>query len=398
MVERDDSTVEEALSELQRVVREPGGTQIDPRAHWGGVPEDLATTDNQALYLEPAEERALAVLRRAVIDDLRFEHLKDNEIDTATWRFVCLASLQADENHVEAFMANNARELMQRRCFFPVIHLTVTEEIAIGDTTLIPKADAKLPDRILGPDPGETMASAIAVECTGSDYNKMSARAKTIAEHTLRVLRAGLREERFAPDEQLRFALGDSVWFDDGASGWGRPPTMGWDYEPGATAIRAAMSQPVAFLPVAGRNDVEDSANRALKWWEQGFLATDPLMELLFMFFALEAILGTKYGEKARPLALRRAILSYKRAEHFAHPLRVYGLYKDVRNAAVHGGQAPEVAKDELLAFSWDVRRALNEYLDFARADGLDRNGLLEALDNDPASARIEKEFLPEKR
>ncbi|MCW3068743.1 MAG: hypothetical protein JWL67_1368, partial [Solirubrobacterales bacterium] len=139
--------------------------------------------------------------------------------------------------------------------------------------------------------------------------------------------------------------------------------------------------------------------NRALKWWEQAHLAVDPLMELLFLFFALEAILGTdRGGPKARPLALRRAILSHKTTEHFAHPVRVYGLYKDVRNAAVHGSEAPKVADDELTAFSWDVRRALNEYLDLAKAEALtNRDGVLAALDSDPAAERIAEEFLPDK-
>jgi hypothetical protein len=288
---------------------------------------------------------------------------------------------------------------MQRTCFFPVVHLTVTEGFQLNGARLIPKAEAKLPGRILGPDPRDTMASVIAVECIGTDYNKMSTRATAVAEHELRTLRAGLREERFVPDQQLRFGLGESVWFDDGASGWARPPRMGWDYEPSEAALRRAASQPVASLPAIGGSDIEECANRALKWWEQAHLTVDPLMELLFLFFALEAILGTDSGgPKARPLALRRAILSHKTTEHFAHPNRVYGLYKDVRNAAVHGSEAPEVAKDELSAFSWDVRRAFSEYLDFARAEGLlERDRVLAALDSDPAAARIAEQFLPSK-
>ena len=366
----------------------------------GRVPEDLATDEARTLHLTAAESEALDYVRRALEDDLRFEYMDKSEREASTVRLVCLAHFKRDESHIEDFVAEHGREPMQRTCFFPVVHLTVTEEFELPQgARLIPKADAKVPGRILGPDPRETMASALAVECVGTNYNNMSRRAMATAEHALRALRAGLREERFVPDRQLRFAVGESVWFDDGASGWSQSPALGWDYEPGEAALSRAVSQPIASLPPTGGNEVEECASRALGWWEQAHLAVDPLMEVLFLFFALEAILGTKSGgPKARPLARRRAILAHHTTQHFAHPIRVWGLYTAVRNEAVHGSEAPDVAQDELDAFSWDVRRALNEYVDFARArDLVERDAVLDVLDGDPDGARIEREFLPQR-
>jgi Zn-dependent alcohol dehydrogenase len=66
-------------------------------------------------------------------------------------------------------------------------------------------------------------------------------------------------------------------------------------------AWRAASTrQTVTAAGRGGRNDVERRANTALRWFEQAQLAGDPLMEVLFCFTALEAILGdTSEGLKA---------------------------------------------------------------------------------------------------
>jgi hypothetical protein len=75
---------------------------------------------------------------------------------------------------------------------------------------------------------------------------------------------------------------------------------------------------------------------------EQAFVVGDELLELLFCFFALEAILGGKSdGSKAHALAFRRALLGSMVRGHFAHPNRLAPLYDKVRPAAVHGSEPP---------------------------------------------------------
>jgi hypothetical protein len=241
------------------------------------------------------------------------------------------------------------------------------------------------------------MASVVAVGCCGTSYERMMLRARDHAEHALRVLRVGLPERRGINEAQLRFRLGIGYWFSDTASGWQRRSEDGFPFTLNRNTLEKAIAPAIATLPPIGSNDIERSANRALGWFERAQLAVDPLIEILFLFFALEAILGNKSeGEKARGLAIRRAILGHKTTGSFSHPYRVYSLYDEVRSTAVHGGDVPEIPKDELRVFAGDVRAALSEYLDFARAKGYARRGpLLADLDDDPHGGEIEDRFLP---
>lgn len=185
-------------------------------------------------------------------------------------------------------------------------------------------------------------------------------------------------------------------WFSDGASGWQSPAGAGFGFELTEGMLEVAMSPAIASLPAVATNDVERCVNRALEWFERAQLSADALMQLLFLFFALEAILGTERGPKARPLAVRRAILGLRTAGHFSHPYRMYGLYSQVRNAAVHGGEPPSVAEKDLAAFMWDTRVALNEYLEFASTRHMtERDAVRSELDGDPDAASIEEDFLP---
>lgn len=51
--------------------------------------------------------------------------------------------------------------------------------------------------------------------------------------------------------------------------------------------------------------------------------ATEPLVRLLYLFFALESLLGdTGESQKAGLIALRRAMLSQAMGRGFTHPSR----------------------------------------------------------------------------
>jgi hypothetical protein len=395
---RSQPAVEKALEELQRLVRQPAPAEPVGGFTSGQVPEELATPEATWLYLPPDESEALEVLRWLLPEDLRFEYMDKGERTEATWRFVCDAHFTRDKSHVEDFVAKHAREPMELTCFFPVLLLAVSEASTLQGARLIPAADVDLPAAMLGPDPRTTMASVIAVECSGTDYVRMSVRAAEVARHALRLLRTGLREEHFLPDRQLRFTLGESYWFSDGIGGWAAKSDVGWPYEPDAGALERAIARPIASLPLVGSSDIERCANRALQWFEQAQLAVDPLMEVLLLTFALEAILGRKSGKlKARELALRRAVLACKVTGNFTHPARFYLIYDKVRSVAVHGGEPPPVDRELIDAVAWDVRRALNEFLEFAEAEGLvKRARVLDALDSDPGIPEIIERFMPD--
>jgi hypothetical protein len=127
------------------------------------------------------------------------------------------------------------------------------------------------------------------------------------------------------------------VWFSDSASGWSAAADRAWGYELSKDALKLASPPLVSSLPATGGSDVEQAANRALRWFEQAQLAVGPLIELLFLFFALEALIGDTEREKGRRLAIRRAVLGSKTTGHFTHPRRTYLYYGRVRSTAVHG-------------------------------------------------------------
>jgi hypothetical protein len=119
---------------------------------------------------------------------------------------------------------------------------------------------------------------------------------------------------------------------------------------------------------------------------------------MLFLFFALESLLGDKSeGLKAAGLAFRRAMLSIATTERFAHPDRMLLLYDRVRSAAVHGEQVPEVTWDLVSRLAWDIRLAMNEYLDYAEAEGHRKRSQVRKALMEHAEAKRLAEWLRER-
>jgi hypothetical protein len=348
--------VERALTKLQALIRSPptGGEEV---VMTGAVPEDLQSEDFKAIGLPLEESTALEDARSLLSADLRFEYLKDHDVDRITWRFVCRAHLQRRGDLVSDFVEEHAREPMDRTCFFPIELLTIKEEAALYGVRLMPPDAVERPPALFGHDPGPTIGSIIAIECTGTDYGKMSLRARAVAERALRLLRATFREERWMPDRQLRFRLGAVVWFDDSIrAGWTSPPEEGWELELDDALLRHATSQQISTLPAEASNDVESRVERALEWFERGQLAVEPIVKLLYLFSALEAILGDKSEKlKAPALAVRRAMLGLLTSGGFTHPNRTYLLYDEVRSYAIHGEAPRAISQREVDAFAWNT-------------------------------------------
>lgn len=342
----------------------------------GAVPDDLQHENFRWLGLWADEARQLEQVRAAIADDLRFEHMKDQAIDAATWRFVCQA---ADGRDGTPELMSHMRELETKTCYFEVELLTVQEELELHGVKLVPR-EVPIGDEHRVP------GCIAAVPCVGTSRKRMMERARPLAEHAVRILRATLRESNFMPDRQLRFRVGYVYWFDDGLPGWSSPPEQGWELELDAASLAKAQSAALYRLPPTPTNDVERRTMLALRWFERAQLATDPTVELLFCFTALEAILGNKAdGLKGHALALRRALLGLRTEGHFRHPSSTYLLYDQVRSAAIHGEEPPVVSQREVDAFAWDARRALNEFLAFAAAKDLtSRKRVRAALDADP--------------
>ncbi len=384
-----ESAVERALRELQRVARLPPSDDVRPVMS-GRLPADLQSDGLKSLTLNAVDAAALRDVRRILITDLGFEYMDKRDIDRATWRFVALATMYPSRRGlVRDFVEEHRHEPKPHTCFFAVDLLSVADRVELFGVALLPASQAGPP---LTPTPiSEAVQTVVAVPCAGTSYKLMADRAQEVAERALRLLRVTIRDTPFLPDSQLRFRLVGTYWFDDGAQGWGRPSGAGIELELDDGLIQRARSKPVSSLPVSATNDVERRAELALRWFERAQLSTDPTLQLLFLFVALEAMLGDKSeGLKARALAMRRAMLGLATTGHIRHPSATYLLYDEARSATVHGEEPPVVAAEELDRFEWDVRISINEFVEYAHEHGLTkRSRVRKALDGHERRDRL---------
>ena len=392
---RNKDPTEQALRKLQKRLQT---SSFDPAKELPGltkaIPEDLSTEDHQVVFLSSEESAAFDETETRVLGDLRFEHL-DRNADETLWGFVCLVELDRKSDHVPAFMEENGREPEERTCFIPVEALTVEEKKELLGVSLLPLTDEAIPkgDPWFSLDP--PAGSAAAIPTRGTNLKKMAQRARSEAEQALRVLRISLREDRWIPTEQLRFRLLHTYSFGPGLSGWQLDPEKPWDLELDERLLELAEGQTTWKLGGDQlASGVERRAQLALEWWEAANFETDTLRAMLFLFFALESLLGDKAEKLKGPaLAFRRAMLSIATRGHFAHPNQNLLLYDKVRSAAVHGEQVPEeVTSDQVRRLLWDVRLALIEYLQFAGSEGLKkRSQVLKAIEKHSETQRLVK-------
>lgn len=356
------------------------------------LPEQLQTSTAKHLNLYADEENAFQFTQRALLQDERFEHLGDT-IDDLVWGFLARSHLERDADHVAAFIKSHGRDPLQEICFIPVEYLAVQTETEILGIRLLPTTK---PDEVPSPygqrfslDP--PAASIAAVPVTGTDYQRMAERAAITAGHALRVLRVGLREDRGIHNSQLRFRLADAYAFENLAFGWQERADVAYSLTLSTDLVELVVRQPLAQVPAEPRNKLERKADVALRWIERARFATEPTVALLYLFFALEALLGDISEKlKAAPLAFRRAMLGEAVGEGFVDPGRTFFFYDQVRSAAVHGEVVQDVSWDLLNKFAWDVRRALNQYVDYASAHGFTKQSqLVASLDTHPDRQRL---------
>ena len=387
-------TVDQALRKVQLTAREdiePG--PLDRRRSFR-----VDARSSKALTLVDHQVDALDELKAQLARDLRFEYMKEREIDEAAWGFAVAANRRRDTNHVPAFIEEHAQESQSLICSFPIEGLTVHRELEMFGVIFTPTEKAKVPEHMLGL--GQVpIGAVVSADCKGTSGAAMKERARKKVEHALRQVRAGLREHRMIHDRQLRFRLGTSYWFHGGGGGWSTRRDKIIDVGLNEELVELMNSTEIARLPAEGGTSIEKAARRALKWFDDALLATDPLKEMLYLFFALEGILGDKSDKlKGENLALRRALLSHKLDRGFAHP--------GTRSTASTTRCAPrpstaasrsKVSKSEVSKFQWDVRRAINEFLEYTRNEGFSKQAkLLAALDSDPARDEIKAGFLPD--
>jgi len=389
------ASVERALRALQHAVRAPEPKAPDRRTQRSGpIPDDLQTEAAKSMILWAPECDALDELAQRLADDLRFEHMDAKEIDAAVWRFACQATLQRSEDHVKPFVSAHARSPEEHTCYFPVEHLKMPAASELYGVTFLPWDDAAKP--LKGPWPVPEGASVVAVPCCGTSRKAMAERARPLAEHALRILRATLREHPGIVDRQLRFRLDESYWFEDGLGGWSLHPEKGWELELHESFLPYATDPSIATLPAKPRNEIGRRAHRALTWIEEAQLAVDPLAAVLALFYALETLLGdSDPGQKGPRLAVRRATLGARVRGQFQHPIDVIVLYDEVRSCAVHGDTPSPISERAQMSLARSVRHAISEFLTYAATNGLKRRAdVVASLQADENWRRIIDELI----
>jgi hypothetical protein len=114
---------EKALGDLQGLVRRPpdGRERVLMTRR---LPDDLATDEDKFIGVLADEVKAAEKATAVLVDDLRFEHL--DHADDAVWRFAAECWADRLTDHVPAFVARHAAEVMPTICYLPVEFLTVS--------------------------------------------------------------------------------------------------------------------------------------------------------------------------------------------------------------------------------------------------------------------------------
>jgi hypothetical protein len=380
--------VSEALQRLQRSLRDESVevSAADAVLNFA-VPEDLAGPEAETLFLGEVEAADFRAAVATIAVDLRFEYMTrrvaGDPLRDALIRFACLCEMDRKSDHVPSFFSEHMRAPEERTCFIGVEYLRVNDVMELLGLRLLPLDHPDVPERTGFFNLGAQVGAIAAVPSEGTHLAVMKDRAAAVAERELRVLRLSLRGNRYLNPLQLRFRLAENYSFGGpAAAGFETSEAARWELTLDEELIELVRDQPLKVLAVPPENDLRECASRAMGWIEDAMIEGDRLKSLLYLFFALEAMLGVKSeNEKGLGLAFRRALLSFATKEHFADPDRAYRLYGEVRSAAVHGGATPHVSKKTEQVLLWDVREALIEYMELAEQHNfLTRKALLRHL------------------
>lgn len=383
--------VELSLQRLQKLIRLGEDEASGSGFHFGKVvPNDLASDAEGWLSLTRREHAQMQEVEGRLLSDLRFEHLGDGVISPlqeAVWRFICLCALR-EGDHVEQFMSEHARAPLEHQYWFPVEYLAVSTPLSLLGVRFLPLGDPEVPDN-----PhlylGRPTASILRVVAVGTSGKRTHGRARALAQHSLAILRVGMRVDNQVTDEQLRFRLGVTYGVGDRFGGWGIDPSTPFEVGLSQSDVEVVVAQPLADVSLNPETDIDKHAVIALEWLDLARLTPDRLNATLFAFFALEAILGdASEGTKASGLTFRAAFLAHLDVGHFQDPGVVYWLYDEVRSAAVHGSARPELPDRDFYWFDRTVRETLNRVIVYCRETGIARQSdLVRSLHEHPEAA-----------
>ncbi len=363
-------TVVEDLHQLQDALRNARPAFGGDEAVEGLRAFNPTTGESELIALRHSEWKLGQKAREALIHDARFEYLKMPEDQIG--EFVAACVFQPKEKNVENFVAAHAREPVTRICYLAVESLKVEAPLEMLGLTLLPSNDESLPPPELLNDPRALAGSVARVEVTGTDISRMVQRARDEANHALRRMRIAFRKEMGLNERQLRFRLGTTYAFDSGdTAGIYTREDVAYGLDAIQYLADLAAAQPIAAAPAKPVTDIDRRIDVAMRWMERATFEPDRLLGILFLFFALESIIGEKSGElKAGALSFRQMMLSHLVDDNFTNPITTFDLYQVTRSDAVHGETISEIEGAEYTRFSMTMHRTLEQYIEIAKREG----------------------------
>jgi hypothetical protein len=327
--------------------------------------------------------------RGLLLEDERFEYLSDGDAETHIIRLVYRAFTDKSRDHVRTFVSDVAKTPKAHEVAFGIEHLQVKAEFDFGGVkyTKATAADTKA----LGIFAEEANWMTVCrIHVPGTNQARMIERGRARVDFSLRLLRTWLGGHSL-PGYQLRFRIGRFYLFDGVYRGWRLPEDIAGPLEMTRPLDAQMGAEQLAALPYSGGTRAQQQAALALQWLDESRLAIEPTHRIIFLFSALEALLGDRSdGLKAPTLVFYRTTLGMATRGRFSHPSPLYYLYDKVRSAAVHGSQYPLVPKEHVDNLFSNVREALYEYLYFVDKNNLStRSQVRTALRSSEVSEQV---------
>jgi hypothetical protein len=377
-------TVEDQLRRLQGALRAPrpefGSKEAVERMRL----INPVTGENTLVAFRRDEWNRAVDARESLENDLRFEYLHKPGVQIEEFVTDCI--FKNKETNVGAFVAAHAREPQTRICYLPIESLKVAEPLEVLGVNLLPVDDPSLPSDDLLFKPRETAGSVAKVFAFGTDQSLMVGRAREEVSHALRVMRIAFRAERQLHERQLRFKLGSSYALDNGGAGAHTPLDTAWGLDVIPYLADLAATQLIASAHAKPLTNIDRRVDVAIRWMERATFEPDRLLGILFLFFALESLIGDKAGDlKAGPLSFRQMMLSHIVEGHFTNPITTFDFYQVTRSDAVHGESISEVEESMYEQFSSTMLGSLNQYMEIAHREGFtSRRQMRDYLDGHP--------------
>lgn len=265
--------VEQALANIQALIRRPAAEEAGTRITTRLFPLDLTNGNTQQLGLLPDEVEAIERTKAALLADFRFEHLGD--ADDEIWHFTARCWLDRETDHVPTFIERHRQEPMDLVCYLTIEYLSVETETEIFGVRLLPLSDQRIPKDDAWFSLAKPVSCVAAVVVRGTDHEQMAERARVQAGHALRLLRVTLREHDGVHNWQLRFRLGIAYAFEQ-VTGWTQRDDMAYDLTLDSELIELVRSQPVAKMLAEPSTDTQRKADLALRWMERAWLLVSP--------------------------------------------------------------------------------------------------------------------------